>query len=294
MATTVNRTLIPSAESVVFQNSSFFHFHVRLPTPQEVRAAVPAGALSNSPQIATRVQFPHLNLFVKYGPYVQISEGQCLHVVHRLLPSTVPVPEVFGWCKDGVDTFLYMQLVPGITLDDRWISLKVEEKQAVCENLRRIIGNLRSLQQDPTDVFIGSVGGQPLPDNLFQELMNGQRAGPFRSVKDFHDWFTSINLDPGIIHCERDLLKDNNRVVFTHADIHRDNVIVSPTGPPRILAIVDWGQSGWYPDYWEYCKSRSICRPHDEWETTYLPRIFGGELEEWYWDWYFFIQRIGF
>ncbi len=42
---------------------------------------------------------------------------------------------------------------------------------------------------------------------------------------------------------------------MTHADLHRGNNIVSSTNPPEIVAIVDWGQAGWYPDYWEYCKA---------------------------------------
>ena len=31
--------------------------------------------------------------------------------------------------------------------------------------------------------------------------------------------------------------------------------MISSTTPPKVLALVDWEFAGWYPDYWEYCKT---------------------------------------
>lgn len=53
----------------------------------------------------------------------------------------------------------------------------------------------------------------------------------------------------------RSLLLDTYKVCFAHADLHLDNIMI--TGQPgsrSVVAIVDWGMSGWYPEYWEYCK----------------------------------------
>lgn len=33
----------------------------------------------------------------------------------------------------------------------------------------------------------------------------------------------------------------------------------------KVVAIVDWEQGGWYPDYWEYCKARYRVSPEEEW-----------------------------
>jgi len=44
-------------------------------------------------------------------------------------------------------------------------------------------------------------------------------------------------------------------------------------GPPRILALVDWGQAGWYPDYWEYFKMCYTTDPEGVWRNTYIPKI---------------------
>lgn len=51
--------------------------------------------------------------------------------IRHLLPN-VPVPEVYGWCQDQGETFIYMQLVDGITLEDAWPDMVVEEKHEIC------------------------------------------------------------------------------------------------------------------------------------------------------------------
>ena len=52
----------------------------------------------------------------------------------------------------------------------------------------------------------------------------------------------------------RQLLPDDSSVVFTH-DLHASNIIVSENHPCRIVAMIDWEQSGWYPDYGEFYKA---------------------------------------
>jgi aminoglycoside phosphotransferase (APT) family kinase protein len=53
----------------------------------------------------------------------------------------------------------------------------------------------------------------------------------------------------------RHMLPDDAQVVFTHADFHPSNIMVSPETPSTTIAIIDWEQSGCYPDYWELCKA---------------------------------------
>jgi hypothetical protein len=51
--------------------------------------------------------------------------------------------------------------------------------------------------------------------------------------------------------------------------------MLSQDGPPRIIAIIDWHQSGWLPEYWEFCKAMYTIRPGDEWQdfvSTFLTR----------------------
>jgi len=121
----------------------------------------------------------------------------------------------------------------------------------------------------------GHMGGQPLSDIIFA-YNNGRATGPFQSVPQFHDYFTTAygpNRDghDKTPHEFRHHFPDQDPIVFTHADLHPSNILVSAGPNPRVLAIVDWHQSGWYPAYWEYCKARWTSRIGGEWETEYLP-----------------------
>jgi thiamine kinase-like enzyme len=95
-----------------------------------------------------------------------------------------------------------------------------------------------------------------LQDKLFRpEYIEG----PFPSIKAFNDWFqaAAMRLKPGqkVTEPYRELLSDSGHIYFTHGDLTYGNIIIS--GEPdsvRITGIVDWEQSGWYPEYWEYCK----------------------------------------
>jgi len=69
---------------------------------------------------------------------------------------------------------------------------------------------------------------------------------PFRTVKDFNDWISWLpqkDLPDSQKYSDpyRPYLPDNDSIVLTHGDLHRGNIIVSATTPPRIAAIVDWG-----------------------------------------------------
>ncbi|KAH6654898.1 hypothetical protein BKA67DRAFT_636987 [Truncatella angustata] len=71
---------------------------------------------------------------------------------------------------------------------------------------------------------------------------------------------------------------------------------------PRVVAILDWGQSGWYPWYWEYCKAKRVGRLEtcfvatiqEGWHTKYLPLIIDPVDDELYYHpWlYFMISKI--
>ncbi|KAN0077622.1 hypothetical protein V8E54_005926, partial [Elaphomyces granulatus] len=60
-------------------------------------------------------------------------------------------------------------------------------------------------------------------------------------------------------------LPDDEAIALTHGDLHRANILISSTGPPLVVTIVDWAQAGWYPAYWEYCKACHTASYTDEW-----------------------------
>jgi hypothetical protein len=143
-----------SQPQMEFRDSTWFKTHGltrSLPTPDQVRAR---GADPTHFRPITR--FEELDLFVKYGRDITVSEALCLRAVKQLFPNDrVPVPEVYGWIVDGQDVFLYMQLVRGPTLQDRWGSMSYDDKQSVCSHLRLVLQTLRTTKQDPSMKFVG-------------------------------------------------------------------------------------------------------------------------------------------
>jgi Phosphotransferase enzyme family len=45
------------------------------------------------------------------------------------------------------------------------------------------------------------------------------------------------------------LAAHKHKTVFTYNDLHWSNIMVNNG---HISGIIEWPDSGWYPDYWEY------------------------------------------
>ncbi|KAF4459748.1 phosphotransferase family [Fusarium albosuccineum] len=280
---------IPSGTTVTFQHSSFFTRNgpdAILPSPRQVLAKSAAEDPHHNRITHRPVIFESLRLFVRFGkePQVTIAEGQCLWALRQYLPG-VPVPEIYGWVEEDDQMFIYMELVEGTTLERRWDSLCRNERINVCEQLRSMIDEVRQLQQDPKNQFLGHINRGPYNDFIFTNGGSMPPAGPFLSVREFHDWLSAM-IKRGIgVHWPgyaeedipdpyRQLLPDNSTVVFTHADLHRSNIMVTEDSSScRIVALIDWRQSGWYPDYWEFCKAEITPEGRSEWVTEYIPRF---------------------
>ncbi|KAJ5698120.1 hypothetical protein N7462_000125 [Penicillium macrosclerotiorum] len=253
-----------------FYESSFFQEPNKcLPTPEQVKALSKDIGTTPQPQ---PVKFKNSGVFVKFGPYVTIAEAQCLWMIKKAFSNQIPVPEIFGWRVDEQkNVFLYMELIQGRTLLESWDTLDKLDKSSLVDQLRQIVQDLRSLEQNPLlDPYIGSISGQRVQDYVFESFPN---AGPFASIKDFNDWFASLPQTQAPNKFEdpyRHLLPDSGTIKFTHADLHRGNIMVSSSKPVRILAVVDWGLSGWYPDYWEFCKACYTSYEGEEWRQEWI------------------------
>jgi hypothetical protein len=254
--------------------------------------------------------FDDLNLLVKFGLKESIAEGQCLYTVRLVLGPSVPVPEVYAWRNEGEESFIFMELLDGLTLEARWADLSTEERDSVAQELRGILHTLREAKQHSGYQFVGmsyQLSSASIPTNStslghvcrtpLQDIALPvdvlPSAGPFPSVKEFHDWFSFLyrrNLSNPNTYPQdpyRSGLPDDAQIVFTHGDLHRSNIIVTKSGPPKILALIDWHQAGWLPAYWEVCKARYTADAEDEWATKYIPQFLQNcaETEE-AWDFY--------
>ena len=155
---TLSPSIVPSGDSAVFEESSFFTRNSQpLPSPAEVRAETerrhPGNPRNRNNPLP--VHYPHLGLTVKYEGRAVTAEGQCLWVIRHFFGSTVPVPEVYGWTTDQGAAFIYMEYIPGETLEARWDQLSEPERLDICGQLRSMVGRIRTLEQVPGDRFIG-------------------------------------------------------------------------------------------------------------------------------------------
>ncbi|EEU34230.1 uncharacterized protein NECHADRAFT_85499 [Fusarium vanettenii 77-13-4] len=281
----------PTAE--VFPQSSFFQERraPALPSPKEIRALNEASghyrarSLSHPPPVLV----PSLGLAVKYGADVTIAEAETQVLMREKLKDRVPIPEVFGWAEDGGQMFIYMSLVEGDTLQARYSTMSQRERQAVCKELRSMVNAWRAITQE-RDRYIGSIRKRPLND-IF---VTGQpdRVGPFLGPDAVQEFHNTCGID----------ISSEIPIVFTHNDFCPPNILLSRGPSPKVVGIIDWGQSGWYPSYWEYCKARRVgvvdeaftSALQEEWHTTYLPQIMDMvDDESFYHPWlYFMLSNI--
>jgi hypothetical protein len=313
----VNPNELPTDNNKIFIESGYFHLHgAQLPTPNEVRQlASSRGVDVRNDYRPDPVRFTTQNLLVKWGRSVTIAEGQCLWFLYHHLGDKIPVPEIYGWQTDGDQTFLYMQLVQGDTLAERWDDLSPNEKVQVCGQLRDMVNTWRSIKIGephsarssvtgaaclrPTSQLC-QIGGQPLRDIMFDDA-NAGPAGPFDSITAFHDSFASfasrVSAAQGDLRRnepELSGLTDDVPDVFTHADLALSNILVSnsPNGSAQIVAVVDWQQAGWYPAPWEWLKANDVAEPDSEWREQYIPQVLTAPHEGYSRSWQYISMAL--
>ncbi|KAF2438884.1 kinase-like protein [Karstenula rhodostoma CBS 690.94] len=301
----VNALQVPGDANFDVKSSSFFQHHDRLPSPDEVRSQARAQYLAGTHWgnkrrcVSTGLNlrpspavFESMNLYVKWGCEMRIAEGQTLYAMRHYLGNAVPVPEIYGWRTDGDQVFLYMEAISGRTLEQCWPEMEEDDRLRICRELRAMCDAMRQLKQDPSDTFVGTIARGTLYDRAINPRYMAE-AGPFTSVKEFHEWFTSLYKRPmpdptiSVPDPYRQDLPDNSEIVFTHGDLHRSNIILSTSTPHRVVAIVDWEQAGWLPAYWEDRKAHVTSDYFGDWSEKYLPVVLDQYKSTWDpWDYY--------
>lgn len=83
------------------------------------------------------------------------TEAQTQRAIYSILQGVVPIPEVFGWTEDEGQGFIYMSLIDGETLQERWASMSEVERQSVCHELKLMTKAWRALKQADCDPYVG-------------------------------------------------------------------------------------------------------------------------------------------
>jgi hypothetical protein len=156
-------------ETVVFHDSTFFRKFgsgAKLPSPEEVRTegAIQHGALPGASH-QEPVFFEQLGLVVKWGGYEIVQEAHCMRMIRMQCGARIPVPEIYGWIREPSNTihphfpevFIYMERIPGVTLNDRLESLTDQEDDYITSQLTEMFKTLREIRQPPNLQYVGKI-----------------------------------------------------------------------------------------------------------------------------------------
>ncbi|KAF2671111.1 hypothetical protein BT63DRAFT_453495 [Microthyrium microscopicum] len=162
-----------------------------------------------------------------------------------------PAPKPYGVLRMQNTHFIFMSYYPGVTLASVWKILSPSSKGHIQTQLSNLLIDLRSLQSSGRE--LGGTASEGCKD-LRRQLRH--HKGPISDTEGFESFqFSDPNYgsEVSITFLRRMLPSDKPEIVFTHGDLHLENIVVndSPSGDFSIVGLIDWEHSGFYPDWWE-------------------------------------------
>lgn len=219
-------------------------------------------------------------LRVAEGVVVKITDEDSVVTEHASLSylkehlSDFPAPKPLGALRFGIFCLLFTAFVPGLDLERAWPRLDASQKSSISTQLDTFFSDLRSLPC-PENRPLGGVDGGGCKDARRALRVN---PDPILDVGQFEDFIFSRpkRASPVYTRLLRSLSPaDAVKCVFTHSDVRPANIMVHLDGDGawKVVGIVDWERSGFYPEYWESVKVTNNLAPMDcfDW-YDYLPK----------------------
>ena len=182
----------------------------------------------------------------------------------------LPVPRPHGLITAGGSAYVFMTLVPGITLNKIWPELQEEQKMHLSNELNSIFLDLRQLEC-PDGTPLGGPGGEGCKDTRRHTRVS---QVPLYTSSEFWDFQYSGARAGSQVYLQflRQLTSpfQARNCVFTHGDLRTENIMVQlgKDGKYRISGIIDWEMGGFYPA---------------DFECTKVTNTFAtNEMEDWY------------
>lgn len=249
---------------------------------------------------ASKIVAVNDDIVVKYGGCINTWEGQALVYLERHVPE-VPAPRLYAMYYDSEKLFLIMQRVPGMQLHSIWPSLAQSEKDDIIAKLQQIFDAMRKAECPWPDFFGGLDGGGVHHYLFYSQHGDKKFLGPFSGEPAFV---------AGLVGNYRALVERNNhpdyrarfyekylarvlqghRPTLTHGDVQQKNIMVAENTSRRNdqggrsfdVVLVDWENSGWLPDFWEFfCASDRFIFQWDEdwsWRVQEFVQVWPAEM----------------
>jgi aminoglycoside phosphotransferase (APT) family kinase protein len=192
-----------------------------------------------------------------------MSEAETIRFVRER--TTIPIPQVHDAYVDDESGMvrIVMEFIEGENLDSAWNKYTDAEKESVISQLRGYMEELRQIKGS----FIGSVDNSWCNDHYFDDKRGAY--GPFASEAEFNRGISKALKEAkpeDWVEFTCDIFQEvmnGHEIVMTHNDLDPRNILVQGS---QVVALLDWELSGFYPEYWEYCKA--MRRP--DWETRWV------------------------
>jgi len=221
---------------------------------------IPDGAIELYPRpMGPRIfLLPKEDRVLKVGISVKLSEAEAMRFVAR--ETSMPVPTVHDAYEQEGRGYIIMSRAHGKPLGEVWASLCTEQRSTIVRQLNRYMAELATLSGD----FYGTLWKSPVEDIFFhhQPFENEKiQYGPYFSREEYNAGLVAalMNSRPeqslsasDQALAEKLLQIDDERRVFSHGDLHLDNIIIDDSC--RVTGIVDWAGAGFSipgRDYYE-------------------------------------------
>jgi aminoglycoside phosphotransferase (APT) family kinase protein len=209
---------------------------------------------------------------VKSGKRIAVGEAEALRVAAQ---AGIPAPRVLGTESTPDGQSIRMSHIPGQTLDTLWPSMTVDQKRDMAQQLGVIVQQMRSVV--PPENLIGACDGTEIRDTRVQFTYH---SPPCRDEEGFNEYLSAAlqsHTPPLVREALVRRLRTDHRVVFSHCDLAPRNILVQDG---RIQGLVDWEDSGWYPEYWEYVKffQRAADKDWKLYAQDIFPELYHDEL----------------
>ncbi|KAJ7452851.1 kinase-like protein [Mycena latifolia] len=197
-----------------------------------------------------RVRSLSPTLLIKTGILKGTNEAEVIRYLKKR--TTIPLPEIVLSATGLFDHFMVMKHIDGDPLDCVWAGMTEEQQAGVIRQLRDMVAQLRALPP-PNPHAVSGLYNRKCKDARVATMVP---FGPFRNESEFNDFLVKhaegpFGPDP-FLDETRKMMCDTHRIVFTHGDLAPRNIIVQGD---VVVGLIDWEHSGWYPEYWEYCKA---------------------------------------
>lgn len=230
-------------------------------------------------KLGDRIRLIDSNTVVKYGSGVKLAEAEVMKLVSE--KTTIPIPKVeAAYVLEGKG-YIIMSYEPGERFDDYWDAASEDVREGLIAQLKGYVSQLREVKGS----FIGRVDYTPCQDAVFMwdyvegtheygpyddqealneglvkalENRNPPRTAPLDTTSSgYNSWWKVKQLARSF---------RSKEIVLTHGDLQAGNMLVRDDGT---VVLLDWGLSGFYPDYWEFYRAHF----NGAWRCDFLRQI---------------------